>query len=362
MNSIGGFAPETITGDYYYDPEIFEREKEQIFCRTWQYTGHVSMLPSPSTYIVREIADESIIIMRDRNDEYRAYFNVCQHRAHRLLEGEGKLRPVITCPYHAWAYGQDGKLRGAPGTEEIDSFDKSKICLKSVRLEMLCGFIFVNLDPNALSLRDLTPGLEEEIRALSPNPESLQVSNRSQVELAANWKNSIENYSECYHCPTRHPTLSQNALDMTSYKIECHENFHIHRSQDKGEDVGYTVDTEKAAKPHEFRSFYIWPNTVFEVYPGGNLTLFHHMPSGPETTVQKFEWYFSSAELTQDEQDLVKFLNVVRMEDVPICESVQKGLHSRGYGKGRLVVDAGRTYRSEHAVHNFQKKVIAALG
>ena len=361
MNEISGFAPDTITGDYYYDPAIFEREKERIFFRTWQYVGHVSMLPEPSSYIVREIADESVTILRGEDGNLRAFYNVCQHRAHRLLEGEGKLRRFITCPYHTWSYDHDGQLNSAPGTQEIEDFDKSTICLTSVRQEILCGFIFINLDNDAPALSELTQGLEEEIRSFSSSPEDLKVSNRYQIDLAANWKNSIENFCECYHCPNKHPTLAKNALDMETYKIECNEHFHVHRSRDKGEQVGYEVDTEASMRPNEFRSFYIWPNTVFEVYPGGNLTVFHHDPLGPEETVHRIEWYFGSAELTDEERAVVDFVHEVRLEDVPLCESVQRGLHSRGYHKGRLVVDPGKTYISEHAVYDFQRKVIAAL-
>lgn len=361
MNEMTGFSPDTISGDYYYDPEIFEKEKERIFYRTWQYVGHVSMLPEPSTYIVRDIADESVVILKDKDGNLGAFYNVCQHRAHRLLEGEGKLRRLITCPYHSWAYNLDGSLQNAPGTDEIDDFDVSTICLKKVRWETFCGFIFVNLDDDAVPLAELTKGLEEEVRSFSPSPETLMVSNRYQIDLAANWKNSIENFSECYHCPGKHPSLSQSALDMETYRIECNDNFYVHRSRDKGEEVGYEINSEGASRPNEFRSILIWPNTVIEVYPGGNLTIFHHIPVGPEKTIHGLEWYFSSSQPTEEEQAVVDFVHEVRLEDVPLCESVQKGLHSRGYGKGRLVIDAGRTYVSGHSVHEFQKKVISAL-
>ena len=319
------------------------------------------MLPETAGYLVRDIADESIVVIRDTEGELRAFYNVCQHRAHRLLEGEGTLGKLITCPYHAWTYDTTGQLKVARGTQQIEDFDISSICLKTVRLDLLCGFMFVNLDDNTVPLSELTEGLEEEIRALSSNPEDLCVSNRYHLDLHANWKNSIENFCECYHCPNRHPTLSQNALDLATYRIECNDNYHVHRSRDKGDQVGYKVDEVLAQKPHEFRSFFIWPNTVFEVYPGGNLTVFHHVPKGVERTEHHVEWYFKTAEPTEEEMALVDFLHQVRMEDVPLCESVQRGLHSRGYQTGRLVIDQDRTDISEHAVYDFQNKVLSAL-
>jgi choline monooxygenase len=358
---LGGACPQTLPGRYYYDAQVFEREKRQIFYRTWQYMGHVSMLAEPSTYLVREVGDESIVVLRDAQGELRAFYNVCRHRAHRLLEGEGRLKPLITCPYHAWAYDQAGALRAARGTEAIPGFDRAGIHLRPVRLETLCGFLFVNLDAEAGSLADQTPGLEAEMRSFSPAPEKLCLAERYGIALKANWKNSVENFSECYHCPNRHPTLTQNALELETYRIECYPAHHVHRSRDKGDQVGYRVDAQGAARPNEFRSFYIWPNTVIEVYPGGNFTVFHHLPTGVEETVQGIEWYFARPELTEDERAVVDFVHAVRLEDVPICESVQKGLHSRGYDRGCFVIDPDRTDVSEHAVYDFQCKVVEAL-
>ena len=319
------------------------------------------MFSETASYIVREIADQSIIVLKNKTGKICSYYNVCQHRAHRLLEGEGSLDTLIRCPYHRWAYDHDGKLRAASGTEHIPDFDKSDICLRSVKLEQWCGFLFVNLDPKASPLSELCEDLEKELREFSPTPEKLFLSKRYSIPVKANWKNSMENFSECYHCPNQHPTLSENALDLETYKIECKENYHVHRSRDKGEDMGYDTRNNDAAKPNEFRSFYIWPNVVIEVYPGGNLTVFHHAPDDVEQTLQGIEWYFASPELSDDDKAVVDFIHTVRMEDVPICESVQKGLHSHGYDRGRLVIDPAKSYRSEHAVFDFQRKVLSAL-
>lgn len=354
-------APATLPGHYYVDPAIFEQEKEAIFYRTWQYIGHLSMFEKGASYVVRDIADESIVVLRERGGDYRAFYNVCQHRAHQLLEGEGALPPLIVCPYHTWAYDHSGQLRKARGTDHIEGFDTSKIQLKSVRLEQWCGFLFVNLDDDATPISELLSELEPELRSFSATPENLKIAERYAIPLAANWKNSIENFSECYHCPNKHPTLSENALDLTSYKIECQPHYHVHRSQDLGEHVGYKVDPGAAGRPNEFRSFFIWPNIVFEVYPGGNLTVFHHAPDGVGNCIQGIEWYFGSSELTEDERAVVDFVHTVRLEDVPLCESVQRGLGSRGYGQGTLVVDPNRSFESEHAVYDFQQKVLKAL-
>jgi choline monooxygenase len=352
----------TLPGAYYHDPAIFARERTAIFFRTWQYVGHVAMIREPGSYIVRDILDQSVVVLRDHAGAVRAFFNVCQHRAHRLLEGEGKAGAVITCPYHAWAYDLTGALRTARGSERMRSFDRSAFCLSPVRLDSFLGFLFVNLDGAAPPFAEVTGGLAAEVAAFSPDAADLLCAHRSEYRLKANWKNSVENYDECFHCPVQHKTLVEGALDYESYRVVVHPHHHSHHSRDKGPAMGYGTVTAGAAKPREFGSWLLWPNWCIEAYPGGNLTVFHHVPLGPEETVQRCEWYFPHATPTAEEREVIDFVHVVRLEDIPICESVQNGLHSLGYRQGRFVVDDARSEVSEHAVHDFQLKVLRALG
>ena len=125
--------------------------------------------------------------------------------------------------------------------------------------------------------------------------------------------------------------------------------------------MGYSSTTGSAQRPDEFGSWLLWPNWCLEVYPGGNLTVFHHIPVGPEETIQKVEWYFPNDSPSEEEREVIDFVHTVRLEDIPICESVQQGLHSLGYERGWFVVDSARSEISEHAVHDFQAKVLRAL-
>ncbi|HVE17350.1 MAG TPA: Rieske (2Fe-2S) protein, partial [Chthoniobacterales bacterium] len=119
---------------------IFELEKGKVFHHSWQYVGHVSMLREPGSYISRNILDQNVLILRDRDREVRAFFNVCQHRAHQLLKGEGRLTAAtITCPYHAWIYDLAGRLRSARGAEKLADFDAQSIRLSPVRLASFLG-------------------------------------------------------------------------------------------------------------------------------------------------------------------------------------------------------------------------------
>lgn len=352
----------TLPGHFYYQPAIHEHEKNEIFCRSWQYAGHVSALARPGDYITQEVGDESVVVLRDAKGALRGFHNVCQHRAHRLLEGEGSLKAVITCPYHAWSYGLDGRLRAARNSDRVDGFDAAGICLSPVRVEELCSFVFFNFDAEAAPLAAGLGAFEREFLSFGPAPQKLVRAYRKRLEVAANWKNVIENYAECYHCPVAHPSLSTAALDMSSYRIAVHEAYHVHTSGNCGDDQGYSLSTEEGPRGEDFGSWLIWPNTVFEYYPGGKLTVFHNTPLAPERTLQTIEWYLPQAVPTAREQEVIDFVDVVRVEDVPIVESVQRGLHSRGYQQGRFMVDEDGTGQSEHAVHDFQLKVLKALG
>ena len=351
----------TLPGHFYYEPAVFAHEKEAIFYRTWQYAGHVSQLAEPGSYITQDVGDESVIVLRDGSGELRAFYNVCQHRAHRLLEGEGRLKTVITCPYHAWCYGLDGGLRAARNSDGVAGFDKSAFSLRPVRVEELCGFVYVNLDPDAPGLASRLGDFAREFLSFDPRPERLVRAYRKEIDVRANWKVVIENYDECYHCPISHPSLSNAALDMPSYRIRVHEAYHVQTSGNCGERQGYAFSTD-GPRGEDFASWLIWPNTVFEYYPGSLLTVFLNKPLGPERTLQVIEWYRPQAEPSPTEQAVIDFVDVVREEDIPIVESVQRGLHSRGYRQGRFVVDEEGTGMSEHAVHDFQLKVLRALG
>ena len=351
-----------LPGHYYFDPGIFDLERRKVFFHSWQYVGHVSMLPNTGSYIVRKIIDQSVLLLRDRDGEIRAYFNVCQHRAHQLLRGEGQLAAaVITCPYHAWSYDFTGALRSARGSEGVVDFEKHNFRLSPVRLGSFLGFLFVNLDGAAPDFEIVAGDLAAEVGAFSPQAADLKCAYHNEYPLKANWKNSVENYSECFHCPISHRTLVEGALDYPSYRITTHRYHHTHRSRDKGEAQGYSSQTGLAAKQQEFGSWLLWPNWCLEVYPGGNLTVFHHVPISPEQTEQRVEWYFPQADLSASEQEVVDFVHTVRLEDIPICESVQAGLHSLGYRQGRFIVDSERSEISEHAVHDFQAKLLDAL-
>jgi choline monooxygenase len=204
----------TIPARYYLDQDILEQEKESIFYRNWFYAGHQSQLTEPGCYLTVQVCDQNILVVRDRQGDLRAYYNVCQHRGHELLFGSGKVR-TITCPYHAWSYGYDGELKAARNTEKLVDFDKCRFSLKPVQVEVFCGLVFVNLDLGAAPLKQQAASLEKEIREFCPRVDEVTFAQRDDYDVASNWKVLVDNFLECYHCAPAHKDFVTRSIPAT---------------------------------------------------------------------------------------------------------------------------------------------------
>ncbi len=153
----------TLPGRYYYDPAIYEREQEQIFSSMWVCIGRADAIPDPGAYRVVTIGRESIIVVRNRDGVLSAFLNVCRHRGARLCtEVAGQLKGSIQCRYHAWTYGLDGRLIGAPNVLNDEQFDRISYGLLPVALENWEGFAWLNLadDPAPIAAQVNEPILE----------------------------------------------------------------------------------------------------------------------------------------------------------------------------------------------------------
>src|SRR5213083_1895550 len=203
---------------YFISPDVFAEEQEKIFLRQWILVGHQSRIAHAGDYFVSKVANESLIAIRDKRGEIRGFYNVCRHRGSRLIENtNGELSGAIQCPYHAWTYGLDGRLLGAPHMDDVPGFDKADYSLRPVNVALWEGFIFVNLADaaeNASTQRGGYMPLEEWFAPLAGkfsrwNLPSLRSVRRIEYDVRANWKLIFQNYSECYHCLGVHPELSK---------------------------------------------------------------------------------------------------------------------------------------------------------
>ncbi|MDH3534447.1 MAG: aromatic ring-hydroxylating dioxygenase subunit alpha [Gammaproteobacteria bacterium] len=354
----------TLPAATYFDRDWFELEKRRIFRRNWRCVGHVNDIADKGDYVTDAIVDQPVFALRCRDGSIRAFHNVCKHRAHLLLTApRGTLKSkLITCPYHAWAYDNDGCLQAAPHCESIRGFDKSEIRLDALKVEIILGFIFVNADLDAADLLpQVAPGVDRLVRHL-PDLETYRLASSITFDIAANWKNVGDNLLECYHCQPAHKAFV-DLVDMDSYSVEVDGLWSWQGGICRPENTAYNLPAGLSELEREFATFYIWPDVAFVLFPGSRaIASFVFGATAAESTHQVFSVYTPDGELDDVTRDICRYFNdVLGPEDVALVENVQKGLHSMSYSRGRFFVDPERSYYSEHAVHHLHGLVFDHL-
>ena len=358
----------TLPSRYYYDAGVFEAERDRIFYKGWHAVGHVNELKDPGDYLTQEIFDQSVMVVRGRDGQARAFHNVCQHRGNRLLlQRRGKLGTVIRCGYHSWCYDFAGDLRNAPRSERLTDFDKTQYGLKPVRLEVLGSFYFVNLDPAAEALATLAPGAESEMRRFLPDLDRMQLIEETDVLVPANWKVIMDNSIEGYHFDLSgpvHKTISK-MTDFKQYSLTAHGNWWTYMAPPMpGIKAAYGESLEGAAWQTDwFFNIGVWPNTTFYCFPFTDMVAtFLMIPLEPEKSLLRFGYYRPERPMPKVTEASIRWMNEeLGPEDIQLNVTTQKGLRSFGYDQGRYLVDAERSSESEHLVHHFHSLVHQSL-
>lgn len=203
----------SLPREYYLSSGIYERELRKVLARQWLLVGHTSYLKRAGDYFVAQVGPESLILVKDRTERIRAYFNVCRHRGFQICAaGASGNTKRFTCPYHAWSYDCEGKLLTSPGARDGREFSFSEWSLHEARCEVLYGFIYVYLDQGSpQSLSDTLPLSEQSQAAIrAVQPEQMKRIHREVYAFNANWKAVMENEFECYHCGVAHNSLTRS--------------------------------------------------------------------------------------------------------------------------------------------------------
>lgn len=328
---------ETIPASWYTSSEMTAIENEAVFARSWQLVGREAELRNAGDHIVTNIADEPIIIVRDKDNSLRGFFNVCRHRGGPLATENG-CSSHLQCKYHGWTYNLDGTLKATPDFDGVDDFDKTNVKLPSIEVEVWHGLVFARIEAGAPTLQELTEGIDERLGTLKLG--ELTFHSRVSYEVKCNWKVYVDNYLEGYHVPIVHPELVK-LYDFRSYKTEVRKWYSFQHSPLSGEENIYSSGDGEALY------YFIWPNLMLNILPGRLQT--NIVESVDESNcIVHFDYYYadgtSSEKITAD----LDFSHVVQHEDIDICEYVQRGLRSRSYNKGRFSV------KREEAVYHFQ--------
>ncbi len=358
----------TLPGRYYYDEAIYKLEQERIFSGMWVCAGRAEAIAEPGMYQTITIGQESIVMVRDRDQSLSAFLNVCRHRGARLCpESSGKGRGSLQCRYHAWTYGLDGRLIGAPNILHETSFDRARYSLIPVALEVWEGLIWLNLaDGPAPLTNQINSPIIERFGSLAPFARyqvgNLGVGKSISYEVQANWKLLIENFMECYHCGPMHPEL-------------CHvlPGFKSGTSYVQDEAATLAEGTEafsmtgKSRHPHlpgllpedlrRYYGFVLQPNVLINLVDD-HVVIHTVYPEGPARSRVVCDWLFNRDAMACPDfnpMDAVELFDRVNQQDWEVCELTQMNMTSKAYRSGGVYVPA------EHHIRAFADFIEDAL-
>lgn len=327
---------ETLPSACYTAPSFLETEKQKVFWKSWQMVGNIAQVSEPGTYFTVDLLGQPLLIVRTKEKGIKAFHNVCRHRASVVATGAGCAK-VFQCPYHGWTYDLEGKLQGQREFEGVENWDKAKNGLPEVRLESWGPLLFANLEAVGPSLAEMISGIPEAVSQAGIDLASYRFLVRKEYVVECNWKVYVDNYLEGYHIPLVHPALHR-LLDYSRYEVKTHRYY--------SNQLGPLREGAETAL-----YYWLFPNFMINVYPD-NMSTNLILPMGPERTLTIFEWFLPpqkpGAARTSMEATMA-FSDQVQVEDIAICESVQKGLRSVSYERGRYCV------KRENGVHHFHQ-------
>jgi Rieske 2Fe-2S family protein len=343
----------TLPGACYTDAAIHALEQERLFAASWLAIAREEDLPAVGSFVTSSVGPERILVLRGDDGRLRAFYNVCRHRGSRLVEeASGTLNGAIVCPYHAWSYRLDGRLRHAPQFDPGEAAEP--LALAQLPLALWAGFVLVNPAGKAAPFGQAPGALPDWSRF---RLERLRRARVLDYAVAANWKLVCENYSECYHCPRAHPQLDrlcersaggfEAGAGYNGGPMQLRPGFETlstsGRSTWPGLDPGASGDAARLV-----HYALVYPNLMLGVHPD-YLTAHTVWPESAAACRVRCEILVAPETLAQpqfDPAEVVDFWELTNRQDWALCEGVQRGAGSRGYRPGPYQA-------SERCVHAF---------
>ncbi|MEM7120105.1 MAG: SRPBCC family protein [Pseudomonadota bacterium] len=341
-------ATKTLPAWTYNNNEFFELEMSDLIDASWQIVGHTSEFEKPGDYLTLDYANRRVVVIRDKQGTFRAFHNVCRHRAARLCPGrQGNHRFNIVCPYHGWSYNYDGSLKAMPAKETFPDLDVAKFGLKPVEIDTWNGFIFVRLsDDGGPRVGELLAAYEDELapyRFAELQPiDSCWVGEVIDVD----WKNMMDNYLEGYHINVGHPGLYR--MFGANYWVDADEratcrahSLMVDKPSNQWAEGLYMrllprFDHLPDDRQRSWSYYSLFPNQSFDIYPD-QVSFFHVVPLGPGKCVLRSRNFGLADE--RREVKAARWLNnrinsQVQNEDDELILRVQQGLESGAYTTG----------------------------
>jgi Rieske 2Fe-2S family protein len=356
----------TLTGADYTSQAVYDEERERLFFRGWFCIGRSEEVPATGDYLVRDVAGESVFVVRNRDGELRAFYNVCAHRGTRILDEDpacGSVGKAFKCPYHAWSYDLDGKLLATPNVHEDEQFERADYQLTRVGVGEHGGFLFVSLADEPDDFQAWLRNSNETITDFDRyRLDELRLARRITYDVAANWKIVVENYNECLHCPSVHPELVQ-VVPLFRFGEVWDEETRDDGNWMKDGATSFTIAGESQLPkfpdllPEDYQMYYgayQFPNLMLNLHPD---TVMYYIgyPRGPKHTTVVSEYLFRPETIADPDafkpEPVVELWDLISKQDWEVCERAQTGVGSRTFTTGvyprqdRFLYDFNERYR-----------------
>ncbi len=338
----------TLSGFEYTSQQVYDEERERIWWGDWVTIGRAEEVPAPGDYVVKDLAGESIFVVRNAEGALHGFYNVCAHRGTKFLDDEakGNARKAFRCPYHAWTYDLNGRLIGTPNVKEDEFFDRAEHPLHPVAIGEYAGFLFANLSREPRPLMEaLTDGAESITAFERFKMDELRIGVRLVYEVEANWKIVVENYNECLHCPSIHPELvhivplfrfgevwDEETRDDGNVMMEGATSF----TKSGRSELPKLPDLEPVDYTMYYGS-YEFPNLMLNLHPDCGM-YYIGFPKGPNHTQVVSEYLFRPEVIADPDafkpEPVVEFWDLISRQDWEVCARAQTGVGSRSFGSG----------------------------
>lgn len=345
----------TLPGRFYRDPETYAVVLERVFAPSWQFAGDAALVRVPGSVHPLTLLDgslsEPLVLTRDENDRLHCVSNVCTHRGTLVCEAPGHER-MLRCRYHGRRFHLDGRFHSMPEFEDVENFPSDADNLAPVALESWDSLLFVSLRPK-VPFEDWIGPVRERLAWLPLREFAFDASRSREYLVRANWALYCENYLEGFHIPFVHSGLAA-ALDFGSYRTELFRWCNLQVGVAKGGESVFDLPAASPDHGQRIAAYYWWlfPNLMLNFYPWG-LSVNVVRPLGVEQTRVSFLSYVWDA--SRLEQGAGAQLDRVEREDEAVVESVQRGLRSRLYRRGRY------SPTQERGTHHFHRLLQEAL-
>lgn len=355
----------TMPASFYRSQELYERSRDEIFARSWQFVGDTDTLLAanenanvvPFTILEGCLDEPCILICPSAQEGGKApsslecFSNVCTHRGSVLVDTPCKVS-TMRCRYHGRRFDLDGCYISAPGFEQAENFPTAQDNLSKMPFEQWGKFLFAAIDP-AFELSELIGPMKERLSFLPLNDFKFSPEYSRDYFINANWALYIDNYLEGLHVPFVHPSLA-TLLDTRAYRTELlpYGNVQIGVAANQGDAFDLPESSPDYGQLIAAYYYWLYPNMMFNFYPWG-LSINLIMPQSFKTTRVRFLSYVWRPERFGNYS--VENLHQTEMEDEEVVHAVQRGIQSRTYESGRY----SPTW--EAGVHQFHQLIGKSL-